>query len=120
MDRTPRPFGTILKKLQEFGITAKMAKCKWAMPECIYLGHVVGGGYIKPETNKLEAVENFPVPKTKKEVLSFLGLSCYYRCLIKENASMTVPLINLTRKECPEIVIWTTECNKAFNALKNK
>ena len=45
-----------------------MAKCQWAMAECTYLGHVVGGGYVKPEINKLEAVENFSVPKTKREV----------------------------------------------------
>ena len=110
---------TILEKLREFGLTAKMAKCQWAMAECTYLGHVVGGGYVKPEINKLEAVENFPVPKTKKEVRSFLGLTGYYRRFIKEYASMAVPLTNLTRKKCPEIVVWTTECDKAFNALKN-
>ena len=96
-----------------------MAKCQWAMAECTYLGHVVGGGYVKPEINKLEAVENFPVPKTKKEVRSFLKLTGYYRRFIKEYASMVVPLTNLTRKKCPEIIVWTTECDKAFNALKN-
>ena len=39
----------ILKKVQHFGITAKMAKCQWAMTECSYLGHVIGGGDVKPE-----------------------------------------------------------------------
>ena len=42
-----------------------MTKCQWAMAECTYLGHVVGSGQVKPEINKLEAVEKFPVPKTK-------------------------------------------------------
>ena len=37
--------------------------------------YVVGGGYVKPEINKLEAMENFPVPKTKKVVWLFLGLT---------------------------------------------
>ena len=32
---------------------------------------------------------------------------------------MAVPLASLTRKECPEVVVWTEEYNKAFNALKN-
>ena len=59
--------GTILVKLRELRLTAKMAKCQWAMAECIYLGHVVGSGHVKPEVNKLEAVENFPVPKIKKD-----------------------------------------------------
>ena len=65
MDRAPRPFGTILEKLREFGLTAKLAMCQWTMAEYTYLG----GGYVKPEINKLEAVENFPVPKTKKVIL---------------------------------------------------
>ena len=58
----------------------------------------------------------FPSAKTKKEVWSFLGLTGYYRHF---NASMAVPLTNLTRKKCPEIVVWTAECDKAFNALKD-
>ena len=32
---------------------------------------------------------------------------------------MAVPLTNLTRKKYPETVVWTKECDKAFNALKN-
>ena len=110
---------TILEKLQESGLTAKMPKYQWAMAECTYLGHVVGGSQVKPEMNKLEAVKNFPTPKTKKEVWSFLGLTGYYRRFIKDYASMAVPLTNLIRKECTEVVVWTEECNKAFNALKN-
>ena len=101
----------ILKKLQGFGLTAKMAisvNGQWLSVR-IYLGHVVGGGYVKPEINKLEVMENFPVPKTEKEVRSFLGLTGYYRRFIKEYASMAVPLTNLTRKESPEIVVWTAK-----------
>ena len=63
--------------------------------------HVVDGGYVKPKINKLEAAENFPVPKTKKEVWSFLVLTGYHRHFIKEYAPMTVPLTNLTRKKKP-------------------
>ena len=32
----------ILEKVQLFALTAKMAKCQWAMTECSYLGHVIG------------------------------------------------------------------------------
>ena len=45
-----------------------MVKCQWAMAEYTCLGHIVGSGYVKSEINKLEAVEKFPVPKTKKEI----------------------------------------------------
>ena len=50
-------------------------------------------------------MENFPVSKIKKEVWSFLRLTGYYRCFIKEYASMAVSLTNLTRKKYPEIVV---------------
>ena len=80
---------------------------------------MIGGGLVKPEINKLEAVEKFPVPKTKKEVRSFLGLTGYYRRFIKDYATMAVPLNNLTRKKYPETLVWTEECDKAFNALKS-
>ena len=93
---------TILEKLQEYGLTAKMAKCQWEMAECTYLGYVVDSGYVKPEINKLEAVENFPVPKTKKEIRSFLGLTGYYRHFASLKA---VPLTNLARKNCSKIVV---------------
>ena len=95
----------IPKKLQEFGLTVKMPKCQWAMADCTYL--------------KLEAVKNFPIPNTKKEVWSFLGLTGYYRCFIKDYAAIAVPLNNSTRKECSELVVWIEECDKTFNALKN-
>ena len=96
-----------------------MPKCQWAMAECTYFGHVIGDGLVKPEINKLEAVEKFPVPKTKKEVRSFLGLTGYYGRFIKDYSAMAVPLTNLTRKKYPETVVWTDECDKAFNALKS-
>ena len=64
----------VLEKLQQFGFTVKLAKCQWARTECAYLGHVVGGGRVKPELNKMEAIKTFTIPETEKKVRSFLGL----------------------------------------------
>ena len=63
---------TILEKLQEFVLTAKMAKSQWEMTDCTYLGPIVGVGYVKPEINKLEAVENFLVPKQRRRSVHYL------------------------------------------------
>ena len=43
-----------------------MAECQWAMAECTYLRYVVGGGYVKPEINKLE-VEERELSSAKKQ-----------------------------------------------------
>jgi hypothetical protein len=38
-----------------------------------------GGGVVRPEKSKLTAVEALDVPKTKKDVRTFLGITGYYR-----------------------------------------
>ena len=108
----------VLSRLQELGLTTKPSKCQFAMTECTYLGHVVGNGVVKPEEGKLRTIEQFPQPKTKKQIQSFLGLSGYYRRFIPNYATIAVPLTNMTRKSEPEKVIWTTQCTKAFSKLK--
>ena len=49
------------------------------MEEGVYLGHIVGGGNVKPDPGKKEAVRQFSIPQTKKQVRAFLGLAGYHR-----------------------------------------
>ena len=35
--------------LEEAGLTVKASKCQIGMRECVYLGHVVGNGCVRPE-----------------------------------------------------------------------
>ena len=70
------------------------------------------------DRTKVEAVETFAVPNTKKDVRSFLGLAGYYRKFIPNYASTAAPLTDLTRKNSPAQVHWTTECSLAFGKLK--
>ena len=58
---------TVLNRLKEAGLTLKLHKCHLCLPECVYLGHVVGNGVVRPEVTKVEAIEHFPAPSTKKE-----------------------------------------------------
>ena len=108
----------VLKRLQEAGLTAKPSKCHFGMDECTYLGHIVGNGHVRPEKGKVAAVEAFPVPKTKKDVRAFLGLTGYYRKFIPEYATIAAPLTELTKKEQPNCLAWSSGCAEAFEALK--
>ena len=89
---------SILLRLREAGLTVKPKKCQFGMKECVYLGHVVGNGTVKPEHGKLEAVQDFPTPETKSQVRAFLGLTGYYRRFIPDYSSIAAPLTDLTRK----------------------
>ena len=61
----------------------------------------------------------FPQLTSKKQVRPFLGLTGYYRKFIPEYATIAVPLTDLTRKSSPNRVVWTHECTRAFEDLKN-
>ena len=109
---------TVLQRLQEAGLTVKPTKCQFGMEECTYLGHVVGGGKVQMELSKIAAVQSFGVPRTKREVRSFLGLTGYYRKFIPQYASIASPLTDLIRKSEPNRVEWTPACAAAFAKLK--
>lgn len=111
---------SILLRLRKAGLTAKPSKCKLAARQCVYLGHVVGNGEVRPEVSKIKAVADFPCPETKKDVRAFLGLSGYYRRFIADYATIALPLTDLTKKNSPNKVIWTPGCQTAFQKLKTR
>ena len=98
---------TILQQLCKVNLTVKPQKCQLGMAECIYLGHVVGRGVIQPELSKVEAIQAFSQPATKKQVRAFLGITGYYRTFIPNYSALTVPLTDLTKKNKPTKVTWT-------------
>ena len=108
----------VLERLRERGLTAKPSKCKFGIAECNYLGHVVGRGVVRPDPTKLEAVDNFPIPKMKQQLRHFLGLTGYYRRFIQDYASIASPLTDLTRKTEPQQLRWSSKCQVSFQQLK--
>ena len=108
----------VFHQLKEAGLTAKPKKCQFWMRRCSYLGHVVGGGEVRVENKKVEAVQQISQPETKKEVRTFLGLTGYYRRFIPDYATVAAPLTDMTRKSQPNAVTWTPEAAAAFQKLK--
>ena len=108
----------VLSRLRKAGLTAKPRKCQFAMAQCVYLGHIVGNGEVRPEKSKVDSTTSFQTPRTKKEVRSFLGLTGYYRKFIPDFAAIAAPLSDLVRKNRPNTVVWSQECEQAFATLK--
>ncbi|XP_078234835.1 uncharacterized protein LOC144583831 [Pogona vitticeps] len=108
----------VLQRLSAAGLTVKASKCQLGSPEIKYLGHMVGGGMIKPLEAKIEAVRDWPRPNTKKKVKSFLGLVGYYRKFIPRFSEIAAPLTDLTRKKADDRIPWTSDCEAAFQRLK--
>lgn len=56
---------TLLARLRDAGLTLQPDKCHFLRRELIYLGHQITDKGVKPDPGKIEAVKNFPVPKTR-------------------------------------------------------
>lgn len=73
---------------------------------------------VKPNPNKIIAIQNYPIPKTSKQIKGFLGLLGYYRKFIKDFAKLTKPLTNCLKKGM-EINYKNPEYVKCFELCKN-
>uniref|UniRef100_A0AAV2MF62 G-protein coupled receptors family 1 profile domain-containing protein n=1 Tax=Knipowitschia caucasica TaxID=637954 RepID=A0AAV2MF62_KNICA len=62
-----------------------------------YLGHIVSEKGVETDPGKIEALKSWPIPTNLKELRSFLGFAGYYRRFIKDYASFTKPLNDLTK-----------------------
>ena len=61
---------------------------------------------------------SFHRPITTKDVSSFLGLAGYYRRYIPNFSAIAAHLSDLTSKLDEEKVVWTKECQYAFDKMK--
>ena len=86
----------VMKSLRDWRLTVNLSKSTFFSATVTYLGHVVGGGSVKPKLANVEAILNFPLPTDKKKIQSFLGMVGYYRRFCPNFASVAYPLTRLT------------------------
>ena len=106
----------VFQNLRAANLTMHPGKCKFAVREIKYLGHIVSKQGIKVDPGKFSAIETYPVPKSVKNVRAFVGMAQYYRRYIKDFAKIALPLNKLLRKDVN--FQWTRECQEAFDTLK--
>lgn len=70
---------------------------------------------VTTDLQKIKAIQNWPTPKTLKQLHGFLRLSGYYHRFIKHYGQIAKPLTNLLKKE---VFGWSTETQEAFDTLK--
>ena len=72
----------VLQILREHKLTCKPEKCEFKTVETEYLGHIIAQGVVKMDPAKVAGVTEWPVPRSKIELQSFLGFANFYRRFI--------------------------------------
>lgn len=115
---------SVFERLWRHGLKLRLDKCKLLQQEVKFLGHIVDRQGVKPDPEKISAVQDWPPPTTVKQVRAFLGLAGYYRRFVSNFAKIARPLNQLltgipaSKKSETKGVRWSTDCQEAFDALK--
>ena len=113
----------VFTRLRQHGLKLKPSKCHFGQSEVHYLGHIISEKGIATDPEKVQAVKMWPVPRSKREVRGFLGLTGYYRRFVRDYAKIANPLFGLIGgkrgvKDPP--FVWTKDCQTAFDVLTKK
>ena len=68
----------VLKRIVDPNIKLNLSKCVFVRKEVEYLCHILTPNGMKPNPRLVQAVAEFPAPKSVKEVCQFFGLCSYY------------------------------------------
>lgn len=73
------------------GFKLKLSKCHWCKSSITFLGHVITPAGILPNTEKIKSVLKVKELKNVAEVQAFLGLTSYFRRLIRNYSTIPAP-----------------------------
>ena len=85
----------VFEKLRKAGLKLKPSKCNFFKEEIEFLGHVVSKEGIVTNPSKVQAIQDWPIPKTVYDIKSFTGFVGYYRKFIPNFSKIARPLNNL-------------------------
>jgi hypothetical protein len=108
----------VLAVLEEHDLYLKPKKCVWEADSIDYLGLILEEGVTRMDPTKVEGVQNWATPTTKKHVRSFLSFCNFYHAFIRGFAKLAKPLNNLTKKDTPWA--WGDDEQTAFDTLKRR
>ncbi|MBW0528809.1 hypothetical protein O181_068524 [Austropuccinia psidii MF-1] len=84
-----------LSRCTPINLKISLKKCNVGQQELLALGHKVSGLSLEIDQNKVAAVIQKTLPKSIKEMQSFLGFARYYRIHIRNYAHITSSLYTL-------------------------
>ena len=110
-----------MKRIKLANIKLKRSKCKFAERSMKFLGFVLSSYGLALDEDKVIAITKMTPPKTVRGVRSILGSSGFYRRHVLNYSKLCEPLTELTKDSkdnCLKKIVWTPECDQAFEILK--
>jgi hypothetical protein len=110
-----RHLRVVITLLREHRLFVKRSKCAFGVDSVSYLGHTISASGVAMDPAKVQAIHEWPQPRSARAVRGFLGLAGYYRKFVNNYGAIAAPLTALLKKDG---FTWTEDAAAAFAALK--
>jgi hypothetical protein len=109
---------TVLQRLRDCQLYAKLSKCEFWISEVLFLGHIINREGLAVDPKKVTTILDWKAPKDVRGTKSFIGMVGYYRCFIEGFSKITRQMTTQLAKKVE--FKWTPVCQKSFETLKEK
>jgi transposase InsO family protein len=118
---------TLFARFQKMNIKLHPDKCLLGVPELEFVGHLINEHGVTMSQDKIRKVLNFPLPKTSKDLRSFIGLVNYFHPHVRDSSELLRPLHQLLSKTLGgmtghkakrQLVVWTEDSKQSYEAIK--
>jgi hypothetical protein len=107
-----------LQILEDNDLYLKLEKCEFDKTRLEYLGMIIAPERIEMDNTKLQGIQDWPVPRTTRDVRKFMGFCNFYRKFIHRYADISRHLNVLLSKT--KTFEWTDQTQGAFDMLKKE
>jgi len=107
----------VLTTLQAEQLYINHAKCSFLKKKVYFLGFIISNKGVEVDPAKVQAIQNWPTPRTFSDVRSFHDLATFYRRFICNFSTIMAPITECLKSSN---FTWTAAANRAFDEIKNK
>ena len=106
----------VFLKCRRFGISVNPKKSQFSLREGKLLGHVVSVASVWIDPERVKEIQTLSVPRSKKDIQSFLGKINFVRSFIPNFAELVKHLTSMMKKGSE--VRWIDAVRKSFESIK--
>ncbi|XP_051570771.1 uncharacterized protein LOC127450579 [Myxocyprinus asiaticus] len=107
----------VLQSLKDNLLFAKAEKCEFHHTTISFLGYILSSKGVEMDNLKVQAVQDWPCPKSVKELQCFLDLANFYRRFIRNFSLVAAPFTSLFKGQLKRLQ-WHDAAIQAIEELK--
>lgn len=88
---------SLFHRLHHYGVVINLHKCEFGVSQLELLGNRVDGSGIRPLSDRVKAIRDFPKPTTVRKLRTFLGIVTFFRRFLPHCALILMPLYALLK-----------------------